>query len=495
MKNNKLFLLFISFCLLPLAGCFNPPMPKPDSPVNWDTSQDYLRTGEKVLNFFNLNDTHGAVNYSSDSSEPGIAKLSTYLLNEKNKDNDGFILTSSGDMWQGSADSNITKGGLIIDWMNYLQFDAMAIGNHEFDWTIDTINSNQKAMNFPLLACNIIDKNSNKPVDWVKPFTTITKKGVHIGIIGAIGEGQTSDIMADNVRGLKFANPTNYVINYSNYLRENGADIILYLVHSSTQYIDSSLANYVDLIFGAHNHMNENVLIGNKVPAIEASCNGKYVGQISLRYSFSNKNVTIDKKYYNKVSLSINDDPNTLKLWDKYRDLIDSTINKVCARTTKSIQRNNVPYVYNKYAYEYFVNYSGEDFNTSSYNIYAVETNNARAAIYSKNGVITYGDVYKSLPFDNCLCLCKVKGKNIKNDMCSYSSSHWYLPGSTSENSINQVISGLKDNVDYYILTIDYIAVSEYYTSWMNIVHTFYNEDALPRNIVSNRLQEYVNSL
>jgi len=81
----------------------------------WDESQDYLRTGTKTIDFYSLNDFHGSTENISANYEPGINKLSTFFKNEKAKNPGGFVLTASGDMWQGSADSNLTNGRWVND--------------------------------------------------------------------------------------------------------------------------------------------------------------------------------------------------------------------------------------------------------------------------------------------------------------------------------------------------------------------------------------------
>ena len=62
-------------------------------------------------------------------------------------------------------------------------------------------------MNFPLLGCNVIDTNTNEIVDWIEPFETITVNGLHIGIIGAIGQDLESSILQSCIEGIEFVNP------------------------------------------------------------------------------------------------------------------------------------------------------------------------------------------------------------------------------------------------------------------------------------------------
>lgn len=453
----------------------------------WDHSQDSLRNGTKTLDFYSLNDFHGAVENSS--SEPGICKMSSFLLNRKKLNTNGFVLTSSGDMWQGSADSNITRGRLVTDWMNYLKFDAMAIGNHEFDWGISTINSNQERMNFPLLACNIVYEDTNENVEWLDPYTTITRNGVHIGVIGAIGKGQTSDILASNVEGIRFNDPSPYVSKWSKYLRDNGADVILYLIHDNASTISSVTASEVDLGFCGHTHSFDENLIGD-TPFVQGGSNGKGVGHINLNYNFNNKQIVTNGEYINTGSISYADDTYTANLYKQYLDdEIAEVKNRVVGYTSSKIYKNEIPNIYNRYAYKYY-----KDTLKGNQNIFAVYTNNARSDIPSGN--ITYGNIYKALPFDNYLCLFRVKGSYIST-LTRYENSHWYIPSSSDAGEYyrTDVASLAESNKDYYILTIDYIALSTSYVGHITILETHFEEESLPRNIVANYISGYPSNL
>jgi len=496
----------LPFLLIALVGCgqINPdptPTPTPDPPGPtpgslWDTTQDSLRVGEKTIDFYSFNDFHGSTEYIYDNDEPGINRLATYIKERQALNPNGFVLTSSGDMWQGSADSNITKGSLVIDWMNELKFSAQAVGNHEFDWTIDKIKENQTKMNFPLLACNIIDKASDKPVDWVKPYTTITRNGVHIGIIGSIGEGITKEILSTNVKDVYFCDPEAFVTTYANYLKENGADMILYLTHQSLESVSSKIQGCVNAVFGGHSHQDEKD--NYTIPMLQSACNGKRVGHIALKYNFSTKTVNTNKCEnlwtYASDLQNYKEDPTTKAIYDDYLEKTINVIkNEVVSTYTGGISRSNVPYVYNQYAYKYYLDNDSE---ASKYDIFAVETNNARAEILPSSSGITYGQVYKALPFDNYLTLCSIKGSYIRS-LCNYSYSHFYCPKSKknydAKGLLNETIESSKT---YYMLIINYISIStEFNVETLTVLKTYDAESALPRNILKTYLNGYPNNV
>ena len=100
--------------------------------ANGDTVCDICRISVIVsFDFYTINDLHGKL--ADADSHIGVDELTTYLKNARKTD-DNAIFISAGDMWQGQSESNMTKGLIMTDWMNELDFAAMALGNHEYDW-------------------------------------------------------------------------------------------------------------------------------------------------------------------------------------------------------------------------------------------------------------------------------------------------------------------------------------------------------------------------
>ena len=85
------------------------------------------------------------------------------------------MLLSTGDMWQGAAESNLTKGGIIVEWMNLLGFVSMTLGNHEFDWGEDAIRDNLDIADFPFLAINVYSNTTNALADYCTPSVMIER--------------------------------------------------------------------------------------------------------------------------------------------------------------------------------------------------------------------------------------------------------------------------------------------------------------------------------
>ena len=135
-----------------------------------------------TLQILSVNDFHGAL--VGAGKNPGAAKLAQYIKEAKAKNPDGTLILSAGDLFQGSADSNLMYGKPVVDSMNEIGFDAMAIGNHEFDWGIDVLKARQAQSRFPYLAANIVDRATGQLVGFAKPYVIIERAGLKVGIIG-----------------------------------------------------------------------------------------------------------------------------------------------------------------------------------------------------------------------------------------------------------------------------------------------------------------------
>ncbi len=435
--------------------------------IEWDESQDYLRNGNRKLSFYNVNDIHGAVD--EDGEKAGIRKISSYLKKQKSLNPEGFVFTSTGDTWQGSADSNLTKGAIMNSWLEYLGCSAMALGNHEFDWTISTLLENQEQTSFPFLACNIIDKESNKNVDWVQPYTTITRNGVHIGIIGAIGQGITTSILASNVKDLSFYDPLPFVMQWSTYLKNNGADVILFLYHYSTENLSTSYADYVDGIFGGHNHLYELNNI-NGVPAVEGGANGDGLSHIEMNYSFSSHSVSSSGDIiYSSSLIACQEDAGTEAIINSFSSQIAEIKNEKVAYIPHSIYGNDLVLQLEKYMYQFYYDEIG-----NPKRLYRVGHNQARS--YLSSGYVTYGDIYSCFPFDNQLVLARCLLD--KCDEYAYTS---YYPNGEDPSSVSE-------NGYVYILTIDYLSEHEIYGRYLTNVSVYNN--LYPRDIMKKYLAE-----
>lgn len=474
MKKRYLALLLASVLLF--SGC-TPDTHTGDSqePVACEThvddNDDNLcdKCGLSVLvyvDFYTINDLHGKI--VDGESQPGVDELTTYLKNAKMRD-DYVILLSAGDMWQGSAESNMTKGNLTTEWMNELDFAAMTLGNHEYDWGEEYIEANAELAEFPFLAINIYDKETNALVDYCQPSVVVEAGDLQIGIIGAIGDCYSS-ISADKVGGLYFKvgnELTELVKAESQRLRSEGVDCIVYVIHDgygesksndaipSSQiksYYDVELSNgYVDLVFEGHTH--QKYILQDEYGVYHLQHKGDNSGGIShveLAINSVNNHVKVNAARLVETSSYENlaDDAIVEELLEKYKDQIAPAYevlgtNRVYRKG--DYLRQIVADLYyqagmEKWGSEYDIALGGGFISVRNpYNLEA--------------GDVEYSQLQSLFPFDNELVLCSVKGSDLLSRFFNSNNSNYFI-------SYGEYGAALKNNIDpngtYYIVTDTY---------------------------------------
>ena len=204
--------------------------------------------GQVTLSIVGTTDLHGRV-FPSDG-RGGVALLGGYLLNlraARALDGGAVLLLDAGDTFQGGIESNLSEGALVVDAYNALGYDALAIGNHEFDYgALDTASGDAphdmrgalKAAaaraHFPFLAANLIDEATGHPVAWpnVQPSTLVETAGLLVGIVGVMTYDGLTKTLAANVQGLATAPLAPSVETEARHLRRRGADVVVVLAHA-----------------------------------------------------------------------------------------------------------------------------------------------------------------------------------------------------------------------------------------------------------------------
>ena len=294
-----------------------------------------------VIDFYVLNDLHGK--FCDTNKQSGVDELGTYFKLMEEKD-DNVVLMSSGDMWQGTAESNLTGGKIVTEWMNELGFVSMTLGNHEFDWGENAIRENKEVAEFPFLAINIYNRDTNTLVDYCTPSVMIERDGIKIGIIGAIGDCYSS-ISSDMTQDITFKVDgalTALVKAESERLRAEGADLIVYSLHDGydnsktsativgastlSGYYDSVLSNgYVDLVFEAHSHQRYTLIDSYGVYHLQGGGENSGISHVEIEVNAANRNNKVTEAGFvgSATYSNLEDDPRAEAVEDKYSDVIE----------------------------------------------------------------------------------------------------------------------------------------------------------------------------
>jgi 5'-nucleotidase len=227
-----------------------------------------LASEKKKARIIALTDFHGALESDSAPTKVGqtvtfggAALLSSYIDRIRSQDQVPTFIIDAGDLFQGTLISNSVEGSPVINFYNFLGVDAVAIGNHDFDYGPSgenviakkpgedprgALKARMKQARFPFLAANIRGAENDIP-KWVKPSVLIERGGVKVGVIG-IASPQTRDTtLLKNVEDLTFTDPVAPIIVHSRRLREQGADFIVLTAHSGGGCKDNSEDKQSDL--------------------------------------------------------------------------------------------------------------------------------------------------------------------------------------------------------------------------------------------------------
>ncbi|MEP7002142.1 MAG: bifunctional UDP-sugar hydrolase/5'-nucleotidase [bacterium] len=185
----------------------------------------------------------------------GVARLATAVARVRASHPAGTVLlVDAGDTFGDGLLANLTRGAATVHMMNMLGYSFMALGNHDFEYTLARTRELQQLAHFPMRAANAIDTATRAPF-LGDPSLVVNVGGVRVGLL-AIGYHNTDQTgNKDNTRGLTFVNGVETARAAVPALRAR-ADIIVVVSHQGTT-VDSVLAARVpgiDIIIGGHSH-------------------------------------------------------------------------------------------------------------------------------------------------------------------------------------------------------------------------------------------------
>ncbi len=428
------------------------------SSTSSSSSSSSVPRAESSINLFTVNDTHGAL------EDGKFSKIAAYFSSQ---DSQNSLFLSAGDMFQGTALSNYTQGHAMIRAMNAAGFDAMTIGNHEFDWGLEAIQiywdgeeSNGEA-DFPLLGANVYAKATNQRLPWLQDYEIFEREGLKIGVIGVIGNGLESSIAYPMVQDYEFKNPVPIVQSLARTLREDhDVNIIVVNAHDgdsiNDDLLDLSGLERVDAVVNGHVHQRDSGVLGRSPVAgmayVQAGSSASHVGRIQLTYRFSEERIiTAMSTTYSSDSMSASS-ATVNQIIAEELEVIAPIIHRPIGSLGETFTRNDYGYDWTN---DVLYHASGAEI---AYNNYG----GVRAPLwdnpYPQGMDVKVSDIYTIVPFDNSIILVSLTKVQIeaflqRNQSGIIYSSGFYYDGDTAYLDGNP----LQSNRTYRVATLDYL--------------------------------------
>ena len=393
-----------------------------------------------TLNILHINDWHSRIESnnkfeSTCSAEEegkgecigGAARLVT-AINDRRKALEGqnVLLLNGGDNFQGSLFYATYKGAAEAEFLNLMKFDAMTVGNHEFDDGEDALAPFLDVVKFPVLSANVTASAASKVGDRIKPSIVVDVGGQKIGIVGAV----TTDTPEVSSPGpnITIEDDIKTITAEVEKLKAEGVNKIIALTHVGYPRDKEMIAKIpgVDIVVGGHSHsllsntdakaegpyptMVDNPE-GYKVPVTQAASYSKYLGEFQIVFDDNGvvKEAKGDPLFLDN---SIKPDEAVLARIKELGAPIEELKNKEVSEATKAIDGSHDNCRARECEMGNLVSDAILD-RVKDQGVQIVVQNGGGLRASIDQGVVTMGEVLTVLPFQNTLATFQISGKDI----------------------------------------------------------------------------------
>ena len=383
----------------------------------------------------------------------GYAKVSAVKSEEK--ENADYVgLVSSGDFIQGSSLGALSEGGYIIDIMNKVGYDAVTLGNHEFDYKIPRLKELTEGLSAPVVSCNFVNKAGETVYEPYKMVSYGDTDIAYLGITTPESFTKSTPAYFQNENGeyiYDFCGDNLYdtVQKSADNARRDGADYVIALSHLGSEGIterwsaQNVIANTsgIDIIFDGHSHSTiESLVLKNKdgKDVILSSTGTKLenLGKLTITASGQIETELIPLEAYEKTDGEVAAYIEGIK--KEYESKTSAVIGKSEVKLT-TLYENGTRAVRNcetnlgDLCADAYREILGAD-------VGFMNGGGIRADI--ENGDITYSDILSVYPWNNQACAAKVTGQQILDAL------EFGVSSMPEENGGFQQVSGITFDVD-----------------------------------------------
>ncbi|MGB3316532.1 MAG: bifunctional metallophosphatase/5'-nucleotidase [Albidovulum sp.] len=350
----------------------------------------------------------------------GTARLVTAIAEARARSNNS-ILVDGGDQFQGTLFYTYYKGAAAAEFMNKLGYDAMTVGNHEFDDGPEVLRGFVDTVEFPVLMSNADISGEEMLAGKIAKSTIIERGGEKLGLIGLTP--QDTDELASPGKNVIFTDPVGAVQGEVDKLTAEGVNKIIVLSHSGYG-VDQKVAaetTGVDVIVGGHTNTllsNTNdraegpypTMVGNTA-IVSAYAYGKFLGELNVTFNDAGE-ITEATGEPLIMDAAVTEDGATKDRIAELAVPLDEIRNKVVAETAEAIDGDRA----NCRAVECQMGNLVADAmlaRVADQGIQIAIANGGGLRASIDAGEVTMGEVLTVLPFQNTLSTFQAKGSTV----------------------------------------------------------------------------------
>ncbi len=374
--------------LVLLAACSAPPSP----------------SGPVRVVVLHTNDLHGAAHPTRTGTGgfPALAALIRKVRAEETARGARVLVVDCGDFFQGTPEGDLTRGKLVVEVMNAIGYDALCLGNHDFDLGPKAAEELASLARFPFLSANVLTKGGRDPPAWLRPSLRFPELGLEML---ALTTSEIEKLTLPAAReGLEFEVE-------DEALRRHGWDrpapvARVLLTHVGLRRERELAERYpIDALLGGHSHSRREEKIG-RVAYLQSGAHGQLVGRLDLEIDRSTGRVTRSSTALLPVRVAEGEDPEVKAILSRYSPDIDRVMNEVVGELAVDLPKD----------------FAGRSSPLGNYLTDLMrEATGADLALHNRTGIrasmargpVRLRDVYMVSPFRNTVVTMKLPGKDL----------------------------------------------------------------------------------
>ncbi|MBN2745988.1 MAG: 5'-nucleotidase C-terminal domain-containing protein [Bacteroidales bacterium] len=409
-----------------------------------------MKNNNIVIRLIQTTDVHGAIFpddlLSGEKREGSLARVYSYVQTQRANDSLEVVLLDNGDLLQGDPVvyyynfMNRDSVHLLARVMNYMEYDAASVGNHDIEAGHEVYDAFRENLHFDWLAANAVDESTGKP--YFKPYTILDRQGIKIAVLGLITPSIPNWLPPSTYSGMHFDDMIESAKFWVNEIRQKeNPDAIVGLFHSglnasygggnpnekfneNASMLVAEQVPGLDVVFAGHDHRVANLRVknieGDTVVVINPGAYAMNVGQVDLSFRWNSKlsNYELEKSGSIVSMTNLKPDSTFLYLFNLDLEAVRKYVKQPIGRLLRKIDASQSLF--------------GSSAAVDIVHTGQLELSNADLSLASPfymdyqldTGMLFMKDMFRLYRFENYLYVLEMSGLEFKNAL-EYSYDKW----------------------------------------------------------------------